>query len=225
MNEINTLAQSASSSIRSLKQAQEIAGTIGHPSKMPGMSYGIPADNCHVGSKLSQHAGTTCSHCYAKKAKYRYQTVTKSQAYRLASLTNESWVDAMVFLIERGIAKRGPWFRWHDSGDIQGFWHLLKIVEIAERMPHVNFWLPTREYSAVKAYLQTRGNFPSNLTVRVSAPMIDGEAPTWAQNSSTVHDKAAAIGQSCPAPTQGNQCGECRACWDKNVANVSYHVH
>ena len=29
----------------------------------------------------------------------------------------------------------------------------------------------------------------------------------------------------CPAPSQGNVCGECRACWDRGTAHVDYHYH
>ena len=29
----------------------------------------------------------------------------------------------------------------------------------------------------------------------------------------------------CKAYTRGNQCGDCRACWDKTVKNVSYKKH
>jgi hypothetical protein len=55
--------------------------------------------------------------------------------------------------------------------------------------------------------------------------MIDGAATSkWAQTS-TVHHKAKASGRVCPAPKQGNACGDCRACWSADVANVSYHKH
>lgn len=29
----------------------------------------------------------------------------------------------------------------------------------------------------------------------------------------------------CPAPAQGNSCGDCRACWDPNTGHVIYHKH
>lgn len=29
----------------------------------------------------------------------------------------------------------------------------------------------------------------------------------------------------CPAPSQGNACGDCRACWDPDTGHVIYHKH
>jgi len=36
------------------KLASDIAGNLGKPSKMPGLSYGISAKLCNVGSKLQR---------------------------------------------------------------------------------------------------------------------------------------------------------------------------
>jgi hypothetical protein len=30
---------------------------------------------------------------------------------------------------------------------------------------------------------------------------------------------------TCPAPSQGGKCGDCRACWDPKVKVVSYGKH
>ena len=32
-------------------------------------------------------------------------------------------------------------------------------------------------------------------------------------------------GFNCPASKQGNECGECRACWDGSVENINYKKH
>jgi len=63
--------------------------------------------------------------------------------------------------------------------------------------------------------------------VRLSAHMVDGPTPDIAGLPvSTVHTELAPEGShSCPAPTQGNQCGDCRACWAPAVRHVSYHQH
>jgi len=36
---------------------------------------------------------------------------------------------------------------------------------------------------------------------------------------------AKSAGFSCPASEQGNECRECRACWDETVENVNYKKH
>lgn len=204
-----------------IKVASAIAGSLGKPSKMPGLSYGISAELCKVGSKLATIPGSVCFDCYALKANYKYPSVTKGHAKRFSGLSSLSWVDSMVKLISNS---KESYFRWHDSGDVQDFQHLLNIVTIAERLPSVSFWLPTREKGLVNQYMRAFGDFPANLCVRVSAAMVDARSPDF-PNSSTVHDKEAPKGFRCKAPDQGNKCMDCRACWDKGIANVSYGLH
>jgi hypothetical protein len=143
-----------------------------------------------------------------------------AQERRLKSLTHPLWVDAMVCLIG---ALRVKYFRWHDSGDVQDIGHLRRIVGVAKRTPHINHWLPTREYSIIAKYRTVYGAFPDNLVVRLSAHMIDGDAPSgYGLPTSTVSSNGSA---TCPAPHQGNACQDCRACWEPNVPNVAYGLH
>lgn len=87
--------------------------------------------------------------------------------------------------------------------------HLLNITQIARLLPGVSFWLPTRELGYVRKYETVFGSFPSNLTVRVSAAMVDGDPPAFALTSTVVTKNP-----TCPAPTQENRCLNCRKCWD-----------
>ena len=169
--------------------------------------------------------GSICGICYAGKGRYSFENVQKALRKRFASLTNPAWVDAIVALISNK-RKVQTHFRWHDSGDIQGEWHLEKIVEIAKRLPSVSFWLPTREYSMVSDYLTKHESFPDNLNVRLSAFMVDGAPPTaLAKRLGLTTSGVSSDSFNCPAPKQGNYCLDCRACWDKNVQNVNYKVH
>jgi hypothetical protein len=134
------------------------------------------------------------------------------------------WVTGMSFLINRDSK---PYFRWHDSGDIQDREHLDKIVEICNNTPEVKHWLPTREYGLVRSYLE-ENKIPDNLCVRISAPKVNGSIPDiGGLPVSTIHryDFEYEEALTCPAPTQGNNCGECRACWNTDVKVVSYHYH
>jgi hypothetical protein len=194
---------------------------------MPGTSYGISATKCQVGAKLAQIEGSTCHGCYALKGNYIYNSVKMAHEKRLAGITDPQWTAAMVTLL-RAAHKSGklpPFHRWHDSGDVQSVEHLTKICAVAALTPELAHWLPTREAGILAQYIKNGGVVPDNLTIRVSATMVDGNATrAWAQTS-TVHKDKAAQGHVCPAPTQDNQCGGCRACWSRDVANVSYHVH
>jgi len=93
------------------------------------------------------------------------------------------------------LVKDHPWFRWHDSGDVRDIDHLVQKIE--------------------------KEKIPENLCIRVSGTMIDGpSSKTWPWTS-TVSTKT----RTCPAADQGNECRDCRACWDRNTQNVTYGKH
>ena len=204
-------------------QAKQLTGGgLGYPSKMPGTSYGISAHACITGSKLAAVPGSVCHGCYALRNNYNYSSVRPAHARRLASIANPAWTAAMAFLISH----RGEAFhRWHDSGDLQSVEHLTKICAVAALTPKVRHWLPTREHSIVASYVNAGGTIPRNLVIRISATMIDGPATKAWPTTSGVHTVATKGLRVCPAPTQGNVCGDCRACWSPKVKHVSYHKH
>lgn len=207
--------------------------TLGYPSKMPGTSYGISAERCITGAKLAQIPGSICASCYALRGNYRYDHVRRAHETRLAAVSSPAWVADMVALLTAAHAKgrhRGrplaPYHRWHDSGDLQSREHLAKICAIARATPWLRHWLPTKEGKLLRDFIRDGGTIPDNLVIRLSATMIDGAPPKAWPLTSTVHNAGRTpVGHVCPAPTQGNQCGECRACWNADVANVSYHKH
>jgi hypothetical protein len=197
------------------KEALKLVGGLSKPSKMPGWAYGTPAKECKTGTKLRDIEGSTCHKCYAMKGCYVFPVVQAAQYRRLESIKHKDWVRAMVALIN---SKKSKWFRWHDSGDVQDVDHLEKIFTVARLTPETRHWLPTRE-AWTKDHLQ---NKPDNLTLRFSMPMVDQEAAASWPNTSTVVSGA---GRTCPAPDQGNECKDCRACWDPSVKNVAYGKH
>jgi hypothetical protein len=67
--------------------------------------------------------------------------------------------------------------------------------------------------------------FPDNLNPRVSAAKLDGDKPKGINGSQVYTKGQAPKGYACPARTQGNNCGECRACWNRDVPLVSYPKH
>ena len=155
-----------------------------------------------------------CHGCYALKGRYRFSNVRMALARRLESLKHPRWVEAMTVLI-----KGEPWFRWHDSGDLQSAWHLKQIFEVCNRTPETSHWLPTREARILN--LMDPDIIPSNLIIRMSSHMIDQKPVTFWPWTSTVSTKS----KTCPAQDQGNSCKSCRACWDRKVSNVTYPKH
>lgn len=211
-----------------IKALQMQVGSLSNPSKMPGFGYSTPAKDCQTGSKLAEIVNSICSICYAKKGRYVFPNVQNAMQYRLDSISKIDWIDCMVELISKKQSKlpegQREFFRWHDSGDIQGVWHLEKIAEIARRLPEINFWLPTREYRFVREWLATATK-PSNLQIRLSAYMIDGKPPTELANRLGLTTSGVSEnGFNCPAPKQDNACGDCRACWTSDE-NINYKSH
>jgi hypothetical protein len=232
--------------INTIKAAQAIAGTLGNPSKMPGRSYGLPAADapwvpaacladgipvpptygCAIGAIMVALKGTTCFKCYADaRGNYQYSSVRVAQVRRASGIFHTDWVPALVRLITARVDGDDPYFRWHDSGDIQGLWHLEKIASVAMLTPWVHHWMPTREFKIVREYLAKHGEFPANLIVRLSAIKVDAKPPVGYRLTSTVNDTTAAPDHECPARHQDNTCGPCRACWDTTVGNVGYPLH
>ena len=121
----------------------------------------------------------------------------------------------------------------HDSGDLQGIWHLENIVKVAELLPHIKIWLPTHEHKMIEIYVERYGNnWPKNLTIRLSADMVDEEIPSEVLDRLNVTSSSVTTdgNYSCVASKNKkilgkNNCGDCRACWDKSIRNVSYPKH
>ena len=196
------------------KEARKITGGLSAPSKMPGPAYNLPAAACITGAKLVKIPGSVCAGCYALKGRYRFGNVQAALNRRLESLTHPEWIPAMVVLIDNT-----PWFRWHDSGDLQGVQHLKNIFEVCKRTPETRHWMPTREVKFLR--LMDPDVIPPNLIIRISSHMVDqGPVKHWPWTSTVVTS-----GRTCPAPEQGNQCKSCRACWDRSTPNIAYGKH
>ena len=195
-----------------VKEAKQITGSLTRTSKMPWLSYSLPAWECKTGSKLRKVKGSVCSACYALKGNYtRYKAIKAAQYDRLEKIKNSLWVAAMVVQV-----KRQKYFRWHDAGDVQDLDHLKKIYSVCRLTPEVKHWMPTRE-AWIKNHLDSK---PANLVIRFSPPMIGQRNDSWPNSSMVVE-----TGATCPAPKQNNSCGDCRQCWDPLVKVVSYGKH
>ena len=209
------------------REASAIAGSLTQTTKMPCKSYSLPTVACVTGFRMAQMPGSICSKCYANKGNYQTyaSNIEPAQHARLVALEDPLWTDAMVTLIGSD-----PYFRWHDSGDLQSLRHLEQIAEVCARTPGCKHWLPTREYGMVKSFIAKHGAIPANLTIRLSAMYPDQpvKVPTSLQGIagitiSNVHKASAPVGHECPAYTRQGKCDDCRACWSD--ATISYPLH
>lgn len=205
-----------------------VGSGLSNTSKMPGLCYSIPASMCITGSKLAEVKGSTCYNCYALKGNYTYPVVNAALVRRIHSLNHPFWIPAMVTLIDKGLnILQEPYFRFHDAGDLQGVWHLENINEVAKMLPHVFFWLPTREYKFVTDF-QKNNKVANNLVIRLSAHMNDQKGPSNLGLTSTVttnHSPVTKDSVLCNAYNQEGFCKDCRLCWDKNIKDVTYPKH
>ncbi len=211
-------------------EAIAITGGLSQTSKMPCKSFSTPTLACVTGYKLAQVPGTVCSKCYATRGHYKMyaNNIEPAQHARLDAMLHTDkpvWVQAMALLIGKD-----PHFRWFDSGDIPSINALWRIVHVCMLTPDTKHWLPTREVMFVRSFLREH-KLPPNLTIRISATYPDVpvklapalQVPGVAM--ANVHFAKPPVGHECPAPKQGNQCGACRACWDRTVPAVSYKEH
>jgi len=220
------------------REAQEITGGLSAPGKMPEGAWSISAYDCNIGSLLRQISKTVCSECYALKRRYVFKTVQDALNRRLEATKNPRWAEAMATLIA---GKKH--FRWFDSGDLQGNAMLELILEVVRRTPDTMHWLPTREYLVISQHLRNSGDTqPPNLCIRLSNHFIDGVTHTLETSgdadidsqvqplnalpwSVVKRNREYPDGYHCPAHSQGNRCGDCRACWDPSVRLIVYPVN
>lgn len=200
-------------------------GGLSSPSKMPCYSYSIPAWECKKGSELAKIKGSTCYNCYAMKGMYTFSNVKKALYLRFEKISQLFWLESMVLTI--AINEKSGFFRWHDSGDLQSLEHFADIVKIAELMPNIKFWLPTREYKIVSDY---KGTIPKNLCIRHSAHMNNSYKEVKNKlNSSVVIDSEvkSEANNICHATRQDSdgKCGDCRKCWNTDIKTIEYLLH
>lgn len=211
-----------------LSALESYVGGLSSPSKMPGYSYSLPARECITGAKLRAVKGSTCSGCYALKNRYLFPATQAALYRRLDAIGRPLWAEVMAELVNRR-ALESPYFRWHDSGDLQSLEHFAAICRVARLTPTVSHWLPTREYRIVADYRRAGRPIPRNLTVRMSAHMVGGTVPRFPApltvSTVSLDESTYPKAHHCPSRFQDNKCGECRACWSKGVKHVDYHAH
>ena len=228
--------------ITTVKEARKHVGSHSNTDKMPGVSYGIQSKDCGIGSKLANIEGSVCEKCYGNWGFYFMPNVKRAEDLRKELMESDPlWEDSMVFLNLRLKPLPGddsPYFRWFDNGDLQSTANLERIVRVCERTPGVKYWLPTKEYGIVNEFLSKGGVIPDNLSIRASGYMFNDPPPAFAKtgkfqlmqqiptSTATYLDEnqepERVHGHLCPAHWQQGQCGDCRACWSKEVPNVTY---
>ena len=215
-------------------QLEKSLGGLSKTDKMPCSSWSLSAFFCNVGGKLSTIKESVCDGCYAQKGFYNmYKKDHTTRHHNKMTIYKDNpttWENNFILYFNEKYTKTtkndNGYFRWFDSGDLQSYEMLLSIVKIAENSPKIKFWLPTKEYSLIRQYRKENGNFPSNLVVRVSAPMMDAKINGFENTSSVMKTSDLSKGDKlCNSYQNDGKCLDCRLCWDKSVKNITYKYH
>ena len=200
-------------------------GGISQTSKMPCGSWSLSAFWCNNGSKLNKVENSSCFGCYALKGNYiRYKdNMLKSYTKKLNAYNDNTELFESSFIEYLNKYNKSGFFRWFDSGDIQSYKMLLSIVKIAKNTPNIKHWLPTKEYKLLTKYKKEIGKFPSNLCVRVSAPILDTKIKGF-NNTSSI-SKNSNLKSNCNAYKNQGKCLDCRLCWNKSIKDITYKFH
>jgi hypothetical protein len=211
-----------------IAEAEKAVGGLSTPSKMPSYAWNISAKRCMIGSLLVEVNGSVCNTCYALKGRYVFPTVQTALERRYIAWLNDrkQWIEAMIYLMHnKGHIVKTGYFRWFDSGDLQGIEMLKDIIKVACASPHIKFWLPTKEYKLIRKH--SRLKIPDNLIIRVSNPYVNKATLKGHEYVSTVFTKdrlKESNGNICPSSKQGNKCDKCRWCWSK-IKDITYIYH
>ena len=186
-----------------------------------------------------------CQYCYAEGGQYSTGQVQFAQVLRYiwtreALKTRggtEEWISAMVYaidnanyLLEGGSLKKtdylperhpGRYFRIHDSGDFFSRQYLAAWKEVANRLPDITFWAPSRYWAKGGGIAQVNevNDPPQNLIIRPSAyhtnePPPRDLGPGWAEGSAvfgTVGDHELTVEQARAGGEYGAYDWECQA--------------
>ncbi len=233
-------------------EAKLVHGGLSQTSKMPCKSFSLGAGiTCPAGTQMvKKDPHAVCRVCFAKSGR---EVMPKQRANKKARLellkkalrsttARDRWLAEMVGSIQR----QGPYFRWHDSGDIFRPEYLDLLVDVIRGTPDTLHWIPTKQEKWVKDWVARHGDLPENVNIRISAMLLNEEKnqPKPFTASSVYISKAPETSYPCPAtwdsrfilrhgrriktkagPGVEPTCGPCRACWDTTVPQVCYRYH
>ena len=163
-----------------------------------------------------------CKICYARGGFYNMPVVKDAREYNKKDWKRPEWEDDMVERIIRILL-----FRWYDSGDCYTVALAWKMYNVMLRTPDCQHWFPTRNYKfdKYKEVLDAMALLPK-VVVRFSSDSISGGIVDGNTTSTIIpYIDTPTTATVCYAYDRGGKCGDCRACWDKDVELIIYPAH
>jgi hypothetical protein len=219
------------------RQAGLISLAFSDTSKMPCRSWSLPALETCPGARernlitQAMEIVDACKTCYALQGNYNFKGSKELRKFNRDEWQHPDFVTSMTAAL---IAEGNNYFRWFDSGDVFDIRLARKIFLIMLATPSVNHWLPTRSHKIAKfqPILEAMGRL-SNVVVRYSSDSVIGEKIATDKPQSIIYGELSEVpadAKICMAyhleeSQQTANCGECRACWSKDVSAVAYSGH
>jgi hypothetical protein len=193
-------------------------------SKMPCRSWSLQAlVTCPASKDANGELVAACAGCYATTGNYNFPNVKAPREHNKDDWKRSQWVDDMVNELDSD-----RYFRWFDSGDLYDIRLARKVLEVMKRTPWVRHWLPTRMHKFDKfvPVLNEMQSLP-NVVVRLSSDGVNGETIEGVTTSTITptSEQAPKNATVCEAYERDGKCGQCRACWNKDVSLVAYVAH
>ena len=192
-------------------------------SKMPCRSWSLEAQTTCPGALDGEgELVPACQGCYATGGNYRFPNVLAPRLHNREDWKCDDWVDTMIKALDND-----RFFRWFDSGDVYHPELAEKILQVMEGTPWCQHWLPTRSYKIPRIAKVLRKMMKlDNAIVRFSSDSVRGEFESFHGSTIVGEDQLDTPGvQICHSYTNEGKCGDCRACWNKDVAVVAYVQH
>lgn len=185
--------------------------------KMPCLSWDLPArKSCPFAVLGPNHI---CSKCYGfEKGHYARPSVKRAQMLRFdwtqeclrTKQGTDDWIDYMVQAILHD--SETDYFRMHSDGDLFSPLYTRAWYHVCERIPEINFWVPSRSWQAPWVDELRLLNSLDNVNVRPSALEFDQDPPVI--EGLAAGSGAKAVGYNCPAHENKNHCPSwCRKCF------------
>ena len=197
---------------------------LSKPGKMPCLSWSLQAlDTCPGSKNADGSLVDACKGCYATDGNYLFKNVKGVRVHNREDWKRPEWVGDMVRALDNS-----RYFRWFDSGDMYDLRLARKILSVMRATPWVQHWLPTRMHKFAKfGAVIHEMNALDNVVVRLSSDSIIGEKVRGVYTSTIVpHAEDAPKGATvCEAYAREGKCGDCRACWNPEVAVIAYPQH
>lgn len=193
-------------------------------SKMPCRSWSLQAlVTCPASKGANGELVAACAGCYATTGNYNFPNVKAPREHNKDDWKRSEWVGDMVNELDSD-----RYFRWFDSGDLYDIRLARKVLEVMKRTPWVRHWLPTRMHKFDKfvPVLDEMQSLP-NVVVRLSSDGVNGETIEGLTTSTIIptSEQASKHATVCEAYERDGKCGQCRACWNKDVSLVAYVAH